>query len=223
MAELTEEQIKAMVESEIARRMGPERLPAKLTLQVLGLVAVLATGAATIVAAGFTGWAGSAARAEARSIAQDVVIGSDSELVSGVSQRLQANQEFRQRLVREVGFPPGSVVAFASECPSGWEELQDSRGRFVVGVGEGRALLSRGGEAEVSLTEAQMPVHTHSPSHPLLVVGGDAEDGITFGPVHVTNSAAGEVEFSFSEAGQGQPHNNVPPYIALHWCTPIPG
>ena len=144
--------------------------------------------------------------------------------------------------------PAGAVVAFASECPTGWVAYRMAAGRFVVGIDDGLPLLSTGGEAEVTLTVAQMPRHGHdahqelfryldeetgedngipiwylvdSPSKEWLGIRGfevtRTNEYYDFGGSALTGSWINPV------AGSDQPHNNMPPYIALYWCTPEAG
>lgn len=92
----------------------------------------------------------------------------------------------------------------------GWSEDTESSGRFVVGVsdGSGFGYGDTGGAAEVTLTEAQLPAHTHTipSSGNVLRADGNAADpgGIIPGrTATVTGSTGG------SEA-----HDNMPPYVA---------
>ena len=69
--------------------------------------------------------------------------------------------------------PAGSIIMWhGSEVniPSGWalcdgsSGTPDLRNRFVVGAGDSYAVNSTGGSASVTLTDAQMPNHTHDGS-----------------------------------------------------------
>ncbi len=59
------------------------------------------------------------------------------------------------------GVPTGAVVFFdASECPVGWSELTEARGRAVVGMnGSAATLLGTVGEG---MEDLENPVHSHS-------------------------------------------------------------
>lgn len=105
--------------------------------------------------------------------------------------------------------------------------------RFIVGAGGGYAPGDTGGEAEVTLTEAQMPAHSHTGStnttgahsHSAASVGGNAVTGkapdATIGNNHATfdiptNSAGSHSHsISLNNTGGGEAHNNLPPYYAL--------
>lgn len=137
--------------------------------------------------------------------------------------------------------PSGAVVAFArkSECPDGWSPYLQGAGRVIVGVGAGNfdrfgnSLTSRkfeepgGGEA-VTLTEPQMPGHDHRVGIKM-AVNPDANHG--WGVINSRqNSGARHLDRVFTKSGtephmlevgstgSSQPHNNMPPYIALYFC-----
>jgi hypothetical protein len=94
----------------------------------------------------------------------------------------------------------------------GWSHDTDSEGMFIVGVsdGSGFGYNDTGGEAEHTLTESEMPAHTHTglrsnklqadgnAANPSGIVSGVTESGIT------------------GSTGSGEPHNNLPPYRA-YW------
>ncbi|MDE0330486.1 MAG: hypothetical protein OXL41_01330 [Nitrospinae bacterium] len=114
--------------------------------------------------------------------------------------------------------PDGAVVAFPRPCQEvdGWKDYEASAGRFLLGVGEGIALRSQGGEAAHRLTIEEMPEHNHGPGKYLVKVDGHDT-------VHAkTDASRGEINIrhgvEIGTAGGGQPHNNMPPYIALHFC-----
>lgn len=94
----------------------------------------------------------------------------------------------------------------------GWSHDTDSEGMFILGVsdGSGFGYNETGGESEVTLTEAQMPTHTHSvPS------GGNGlqADGNAANPAGIV---AGRTATATGSAGGGEAHTNMPPFRA-YW------
>lgn len=96
--------------------------------------------------------------------------------------------------------------------------VPDLTGRVPVGANSTYPLAGKGGEAAHALTSAENGPHTHDR---LLWVDGQ--------PVTLTGSESGAYRASFtydkggpnmistSEAGGGQAHNNMQPYIAQHY------
>ena len=122
--------------------------------------------------------------------------------------------------------PSGMVAAFtgqadvddvANHCPEGWSNFDEARGRFIVGAGPQSVLsedltpFSEGGEERVTLKESEMPRHNHGGA--LMI-----KDGTLYGMLNDNrfhNSGAG---ITLHASGSSQPHNNMPPYIALYFC-----
>ena len=124
--------------------------------------------------------------------------------------------------------PAGAVVAFSSEaCPEGWQKYSDAEGRFVIGVGQGPlaerlALEQRGGKKEVELSVDNMPKHAHATAlHAARTDergwGRGTSDKTTVS-ASVNKDATDGGYFLTSEQGEGKPHDNMPPYIALRFC-----
>lgn len=137
------------------------------------------------------------------------------------------------------GIPKGGVIMWTgavNQVPSGWALCDGTNGtpnlkdRFVVGVGDrfgsGKPKNLTGGEEDHMLTAAEMPVHTHNDTghqHGLRqLAGNDNGEGFS----HPRQSNTSGVQFgisthtdsgyaNLSNAGGGQPHNNLPPYYAL--------
>ena len=112
--------------------------------------------------------------------------------------------------------------------------LPDLRGRFPVQAGQGPGLSDRslgelGGEAAVTLTNAQVPAHTHtlmaalSPTSPS--PAGNALAPINGGAVAYRSGAAATpmASSSIGSAGAGQAHENRHPYVALQFCIALQG
>jgi microcystin-dependent protein len=113
--------------------------------------------------------------------------------------------------------------------------LPNLNNRAPMGWGSGPGLTPRepgtwGGEVQVSLLEAGLPAHNHSlsvmtslakerqPAGQLFAQG----DGISaFGPNSgaVSTFSPGAV----SDAGNGAPHNNMMPFVALNFCICVRG
>ncbi len=156
---------------------------------------------------------------------------------------LAQNPEFRSLIAAAIQpIPRYAVVAFDSGtgCPDGWTEVENLRGRFIVGAGqnEDQRLSERpygqpGGEEEVTLTTAELPSHEHGNAGGLNVAYlpnggltlnlspvGSGNPGWGFYPLHLGPWQAGVGPALMETAGSGEDHNNMPPYIALYWCTP---
>ncbi|WP_133122873.1 hypothetical protein [Zhengella mangrovi] len=137
-------------------------------------------------------------------------------------------------------FPPDAVVAFDLKggCPTGWDNVTDTEegrqrfaGRFIVAAGpaqmrseggstEERKFRIGGGEERVTLETDQMPNHRHAIyPHSGVLASNDPAQSI---PRAQGAGATGEINqvrngVTGAEGG-GQSHNNMPPYIALHYC-----
>lgn len=115
--------------------------------------------------------------------------------------------------------------------------LPDLRDRAALHAGQGAGLTARtqgqtGGVAQVTLTETQLPGHSHFVLADTAAGGSTQPEGKVFGvsqaralstgysaltPATVMNAAA------VSSAGGGQPHNNMPPYLAVNFCIALQG
>ncbi len=141
----------------------------------------------------------------------------------------------------EPAVPDGAVIAFLHPCKDidGWEDYADGAGKFLLGVGKGvlrpqgphKPLSSpsevslseiklgdQGGQETHTLTIPEMPVHNHdngSGKYLVQVTGSDTVHAKTDLDKHEINIRNG---VTINAAGGGQPHNNMPPYIALHFC-----
>ena len=141
----------------------------------------------------------------------------------------------------EPTIPDGAVVAFLSPCKEfdGWEGYADGAGKFLLGAGKGVLrprgphkppsspseislseikLGDQGGQEAHTLTIPEMPEHNHDNGSGMYLVQ------ITGRYTKTATDSKGKDEidirhgFKMKPAGGGQPHNNMPPYIALHFC-----
>ncbi len=100
---------------------------------------------------------------------------------------------------------------FGSADP-GYFRLPDLAGRAVIGEGSGsgltpRSLADQGGEETHTLSESEMPVHTHSDNA--------AVASIVNGGVEAPAAVATPTIMTTGPAGAGLPHENMPPFITL--------
>lgn len=108
-----------------------------------------------------------------------------------------------------------SSTSPASFLGGTWEQIKD---RFILAAGDIYAAGSTGGEAEHTLTESEMPKHNHKTAKG---ERHDDEMGTKF-EQYDTYQAEASVkpgyywEASTLSAGNSQPHNNMPPYIATY-------
>jgi len=134
--------------------------------------------------------------------------------------------------------PPGAVVAFdlKTGCPADWTDvgLNDSKrfaGRTLIAVGPrvdrnngGTTIIrdydDQGGEQDHTLNINEMPSHSHGPFgsaafRHLVQLNGGSGSKIKSGP-------DGDILFDNPDktkaSGNGQAHNNMPPFIALYFC-----
>lgn len=130
--------------------------------------------------------------------------------------------------------PQDAVIAFdsANGCPNGWTEFSDAAGRTIIGQGSGmvdengKSLSARkhrqhGGEEKVTLNVAQLPekrlrVLFEKPPY-FIGLNNSQDPGYTLRHGGA-GSGQGYSEFLTEPLGEGQPHNNMPPYVALYFC-----
>jgi hypothetical protein len=130
--------------------------------------------------------------------------------------------------------PIGVITAWRHApdlIPSGWRLCDgtggtpDLRGRCLVGVGTLAGVTyakgDEGGAATVTLTAEQMPGHTHL--IPDLTPVSDARyEYIGNGSQLVDTRVSSQANSGTSgSAGGGQAHENLPPYVALHWIMRV--
>lgn len=123
-------------------------------------------------------------------------------------------------------YPVGSIyISVNSISPADlfggtWEQIKD---RFLLSAGNSYTAGSTGGEAQHTLTVDEMPKHRHSSDSYQLgwpssyTSQNDYCTWVNSGTLHnnVPNTAeSGPIRTSW--VGGSQPHNNMPPYLAIY-------
>lgn len=110
-------------------------------------------------------------------------------------------------------YPVGSIYMSINETnPSTlfggeWERIKDT---FLLACGDTYDGGSTGGEATVTLTTNQIPSHTHNTGYRSVYTPNSSATALIG-----YNSSASIGTASTSSTGGGQPHNNMPPYLAV--------
>ena len=107
-------------------------------------------------------------------------------------------------------YPVGSIylsvnaTSPASLFGGTWERIED---RFLLAAGGTYTAGDMGGEASHTLTVSEMPSHNHAYTIP------GNETGTSW---YGANGTAKGAPQSSGDSGGGQPHNNMPPYLAVY-------
>lgn len=89
-------------------------------------------------------------------------------------------------------------------------QTPDLRSKFIVGAGSDYEPGATGGEASVTLTENEMPIHHHDTSYS---TSTEAGAGLAF--CESPNGLVTRDKIAISNAGGGKAHENRPPFYAL--------
>jgi microcystin-dependent protein len=99
--------------------------------------------------------------------------------------------------------------------------VPDLMDRFPMGAGKAYTVGKTGGLVEVTLTEDQMPSHTHTISGTFAAAGNDdGSGGVDAGDFGSTRSISDKplvLDLTIGETGGDKPHENIPPYLALRY------
>lgn len=114
-------------------------------------------------------------------------------------------------------YPVGSIYMTddpnfnpANSFTGSWTRIQD---RFLLAAGTTYSSGSVGGAATHTLTFGEMPVHHHETTKTNRIIDVSSGSGYS---VAVGNTYGDSGSFQTSDAGQGRPHNNMPPYLVVN-------
>ena len=99
----------------------------------------------------------------------------------------------------------------AARYGGSWEKITD---RFLVGAGGSYTLCSTGGETNVTLKTNEIPPHDHALN--VYNIEMSVPSGEFAVPPAKVDARHNLVGYPTQNAGGGQPHNNMPPYIAVN-------
>jgi len=117
-------------------------------------------------------------------------------------------------------YPIGSIyISVNSTNPASlfggtWEQIKD---RFLLAAGDAYEAGSTGGEAQHTLTVDEMPSHTHQgyadPNFSAVYTG---DKNVWKQIIQYKNNTGYADGYHFEFTGGSQPHNNMPPYLAVY-------
>ena len=111
--------------------------------------------------------------------------------------------------------PVGSIYQSTDSTPPAdlfggtWERVKD---RFLLATGDVYAPGETGGEAQHTLTKAEMPAHTHGYDF----TGQSDVTVVTAIRLYDADGRRNEYQGASASAGGGAAHNNMPPYLAVY-------
>lgn len=155
---------------------------------------------------------------------EELSLTSDRPVRNGAITRTLMQMMTAMEDIWEVIYPVGAVYISVNEADPSvlfggtWERLKD---RFLLGAGDTYAAGETGGEAKHRLEEWEMPAHTHNGIYDETVGGQNM--GIEWGDYAGTERGYGitfngtmQIREAGGELGKAEPHNNMPPYLAVY-------
>lgn len=148
----------------------------------------------------------------------NAVINSDGKNINEifVSYRKGATAEVEINELLEKVYPIGSIyMSIENNSPASflggtWEQIKDV---FLLGAGDTYIAGDTGGEATHTLTVDEMPSHRHNVKQ---VNSSSTYAGDTRANVEPTETSTKGYNKETTSNGGGQPHNNMPPYLAVY-------
>ena len=106
--------------------------------------------------------------------------------------------------------------------------LPDLRGRAPIHVGDGNTLGWRGGEERHALSVGEIPAHDHVASASAsegdsLLPAGNVLARRLAEPYHDAANLGAMASGTVANAGSSQPHENMQPWLGIHFCIALRG
>ena len=106
-------------------------------------------------------------------------------------------------------------------------QLPNLQGRIPIHVGSGLPLGQVGGVETVTLTTNQLPIHTHQPVGAAVAQSPSPNNAYWASYPNMNYStqapAAPMAPNALSPSGGSQPHDNMPPYLAINFIIATEG
>lgn len=142
----------------------------------------------------------------------------DGMAIGGMNTRpgLQIYMPVSGQGILDYVYPIGSIYMSVNATDPGtlfggtWQQIKDT---FLLSAGDTYNAGDTGGEAEHTLTKSEMPSHTHAFYY--YNSSGDKSFGYNYGNKG-TQSAESTPSGGIVATGGGDPHNNMPPYLAVY-------
>lgn len=119
----------------------------------------------------------------------------------------------------EAAYPVGAIyMSTASTSPKTlfgfgtWSRIKDT---FLLSAGDTYSAGATGGSATHTLTEDEMPSHYHT-ANGTPTTDPEKQTGIALRSTKHSNNYTGTTVLRTAAAGGDQPHNNMPPYLAVY-------
>lgn len=106
--------------------------------------------------------------------------------------------------------------------------LPDLRGRTPIHFGNGFSQGQRGGTENYTLTQSEMPAHTHLVRASSETPNRDTPAGNYWAGSEENNYSSGSpnatlVAGAIANVGGSQPHSNMQPYLTISFCIALQG
>ena len=119
----------------------------------------------------------------------------------------------------DVIYPVGSIyMSVNNTSPSvlfggTWEQIEDT---FLLASGTNYATGTTGGEATHTLTTNEMPIHYHREANSTVVYNNSSSNRFATSGSGTKISLANGLNINTNPTGDGQAHNNMPPYLTVN-------
>ena len=147
------------------------------------------------------------------------------EQIELMSQDIIQLKEFKTNIFNTI-YPVGSIyIGVNSINPAtlfggSWAQIKDT---FLLAAGTTYAAGAVGGEAEHTLSENEMPKHRHKFQRQQWY-SADTQSTTSTGTIYSWKTSTGGStsygyvgsDSTYAPAGSSQPHNNMPPYLAVY-------